>query len=99
MANDTDNPGGPLIIDTGGAGATGTITAVQCKIKKIRLVPAAAASLATVTDTAGNVIATLAAAANGKSDEINFDGGGRMVLGLKVPTLSGTGAKLYVYCA
>lgn len=98
MANDTDNPGGPMVIDTGGAGATGTITAALCKVKKIRLTPTTAASLATVTDTAGNVQAALAAAANGKSDEVDFGPNGKWITGIKVPTLSGTGAKLYIYC-
>jgi hypothetical protein len=98
MANDIDNPGGPMVIDTGGAGATGTITAGLCKVKKLRLTPAAAAGLATVTDTAGNVQAQLAAAANGKSDEVDFGPNGKWMLGIKVPTLSGSGAKLFVYC-
>jgi hypothetical protein len=98
MANDTDNPGGPMVIDTGGSGATGTITAALCKVKKIRLVPAAAASLATVTDTAGNVQAQLQAAANGIADEIDFGPNGKWITGIKVPTLSGTSAKLYIYC-
>lgn len=98
MANDVNNPGGPLVIDTGGAGATGTITAAHMVIRKIRLVPAAAASLATLTNTAGDVIAALAAAANGTSDDVDFGPDGFTCEGLKVPTLSGTGAKVYVYC-
>lgn len=98
MANDTNNPGGPWVIDTGGAGATGTITADRVKIRKFRLVPAAAASLASITNTAGDVQAAMAAAANGAADEIDFGPNGKWVDGIKVPTLSGSGAKLYVYC-
>ena len=98
MANDTNNPGGPWVIDTGGAGATGTITASRVKVMKFRLVPAAAASLATITNTAGDVQAAMAAAANGTSDSLDFGPNGKWIDGIKVTVLSGTGAKLYVYC-
>ena len=97
MANDTNNPRGPMVIDTGGAGATGTITASNVILKKVRLVPAAAASTAALTNTAGDSIGALAAAANGNADEIDFGPDGYVSLGLKVPTLSGSGAKLYIW--
>lgn len=96
MANDVNNKG-VIVADTGGAGATGTLVSVTCVIRKIRLVPAAAAALATLTNTAGDVIAALAAPANGHSDDVDFGPDGFTCEGLKLPTLSGTGAKVYVY--
>lgn len=94
MANDTNNPGGPWVLDT-----TGTITSGRVKVRKFRLVPAAAAALASIQNAAGDTQAALAAAANGTSDEIDFGPNGKWIDGIKLATLSGTGAKLYVYCA
>ncbi len=97
MGNDTNNPRGPMVIDTGGAGATGTITAATVILKQVRLVPAEAASTAALTNTAGDPVGALAAAANGNADEIDFGPDGFVTDGLKVPTLSGSGAKLYIW--
>lgn len=91
MANDTNNPG-VLVLDTAAViSATNTF-----KIRKIRLVPAAAASTASFEDGEGRVIAGLAAPANGHSDDANFDPP-YVVTGLELASITGTGAVAYVY--
>ena len=91
MGNDLNNKG-VLVIDS-----TGTLCSETCVIRALRLVPAAAASSVTFTNTAGDEIAKMAAAANGTSDSVDFGPDGFSCEGLKVSAISGTGAKAYVY--
>lgn len=65
------------------------------KVLGIRLVPAAAAATAQVTDADGLVLADLSAGANGPSDEVNIPiaAAGKVTLA----TLVGAGAAVTVY--
>jgi hypothetical protein len=91
MANDLDNPG-VLVLDTAAVISTTNLFV----IRKLRLVPAAAAALAQVRDGSDRIIAALAAAANGHADEINFSPP-HVMTGFELESISGAGAVLYVY--
>lgn len=88
---------GVTVVPQADAPATLAVSA-RVKIKKIVLVSAAAATLATVTDGADKVIAMLAAPI-GSSDEIDFNADAFVAVGLKVSVLSGAGGTLFIYGA
>ena len=92
MANDFTVPG-VLRMDT----AAVVSTTLKFKISHIRLVPGAAAATAEFRNGADQIIAQLAAAANGNSDEVWFTPP-RIFTGLELKTIAGAGAQAYVYC-
>jgi len=89
------NPG-VTVVPEGDAPVTVVAAPAKVKIKKLVLVAAGVAGLATVTDGGDRVIAMLAAPI-GSSDEIDFNADAFMCTGLKVSVLSGTGARLFLY--
>jgi hypothetical protein len=93
------NPGVTSLV-TADAPATLIAAPLLVKIRKLVLVaPAAVAALATVTDGTDRLIAMLAAPA-GSSDEIDFQqGNGFTCQGLKVSSMTGAAATLFLYGA
>jgi hypothetical protein len=93
MANQLTTPN-VLVLDT-----PAVIDATnQFKIRKIRLVPAAAAATATIKNGAGQVVHALSAAAAGPGDEIDWSSQSFPQKGLELATLVGAGAIVYIYC-
>lgn len=92
MANDVTH--NPLVLDS-----TGVLSATnRFQIRKIRLIPAAAACTATLKNGAAQIIASLSAVASGAPDEVDFHADPLEVLGLELSAIAGAGAIVHVYC-
>ena len=86
---------GVTVVDAAGTVLASSTSGPNVKVRKIVLVAAGAAVVASVTDGADKLVAMLAAPA-GSSDEIDFNADGFMMNGLKVSVIT-AGAFLFLY--
>ncbi len=93
MANDVSQPY-VLVLDTTADNIVAVGTPV--KIRKARLVAAAAAAIAVINKAGGSVGVIRLAAPVGDADEVDFQTAPFTLDGLEV-TLTGAGAVLYIY--
>lgn len=93
MANNTSTPQ-VLVLDTTADNIPAATTPIR--VRKARLVAAAAAATAVITDAGGTVTKIHLSAAIGGTDTVEFYANPLSLTGLKI-TLTGAGAILYVY--